>query len=428
MDMPTNRLGKTVTHASSQNPRGGEMTRRLLNSIAGAAALAGAVVIAAGGASAQEAPKSVKIGYAISLSGPMSGGAGLTTLPNYRLWIDEVNKAGGLMLKKYGKKVPIEVVELDDNSKADDLMRLTEKLMAVDKVDLVLTPWSTGFNFAVAPIYAKYGYPQVMGTAGSDKMEEMVTKFPTMFFFLAKNADQSKALVDMMAAAKKDGKINDKVALLVVQLPFGQEYLASLKPALAAAGFKIAYEAVYDAKAADLSTQIKAAKAAGPDTMIALSYPGDTIMITEQSLANDFKPKIRFLGVGTAFPIYKAKFGDKIDGVFGLGGWDPNGPGMQDYFKRHTAFTGGKEPDRWASAATYAGLQALQQAIENVGEIDRAKIIQELKTGTFKTVAGDLKLPGNRDAQAWLIGQWQGGEFYAIAPASRSGAKAPVIK
>jgi branched-chain amino acid transport system substrate-binding protein len=401
--------------------------QRLLGRLLAGAVLAGAAALAEG-AVAQEAPKSVKIGYAISLSGPNASGAGLTTLPNYRLWVDDVNKAGGLMLKKYGKKVPIEVVELDDTSKPEDAVRLTEKLMAVDKVDLVLTPWSTGFNFAVAPVYAKYGYPQVMGTAGSDKMEEMVTKFPTMFFFLAKNADQSKALVDMMAAAKKDGKINDKVALFIVQAPFGTEYIASLEPALVAAGFKVAYRAVYDAKASDLSTQIKAAKAEGPDTMIALSYPPDTFMITEQSLANDFKPKIRFLGVGTAFPPYKAKFGDKIDGNFSLGGWDPNGPGMQDYFARHKALTGGKEPDRWASSATYAGLQALQQAVETVGEIDRAKIMQALKTGTFKTVAGDLKLPGNRDEQAWLIGQWQGGEFYAVAPASRAGAKPPVIK
>jgi branched-chain amino acid transport system substrate-binding protein len=403
------------------------MMRRLLNIVCAAAALAG-VAACAGGAAAQDAPKSVKIGYAISLSGFNAPGAGLTTLPNYRLWVKEVNDAGGLMLKKYGKKVPIEVVEIDDNSKNEDLPRLTEKLMAVDKVDLVLTPWSTGSNFTVAPVYAKYGYPQIMGTAGSDKMEEMVTKFPTMFFFLAKNADQSKALVDMMAKAKGEGKINDKVALFIVQAPFGQEYSASMKPALAAAGFKVAYEAVYDVKSSDLSTQIKAAKAADPDTLIALSYPPDTFMITEQSLANDFKPKIRFLGVGAAFPTYKAKFGDKIDGNFSLGGWDPNGPGMQDYFARHKALTGGKEPDRWASAATYAGLQALQQAIERVGEIDRAKIIQELKTGTFKTVAGELKLPGNRDAQAWLIGQWQGGEYYAVAPASRSGAKSPAIK
>ena len=51
------------------------MTRRLLSTIAGATALAGAAVLAAGGAWAQAAPKSVKIGYAISLSGPTGPGA-----------------------------------------------------------------------------------------------------------------------------------------------------------------------------------------------------------------------------------------------------------------------------------------------------------------------------------------------------------------
>jgi branched-chain amino acid transport system substrate-binding protein len=400
--------------------------RGFLRLACAAAALAAAVGFGSG-ADAQDAPKSIKIGYAISLSGVGAPGAGLTTLPNYRLWVKEINDAGGIFLKKYNKKVPIEVTEYDDTSKNEDLVRLTEKLMAVDKVDLVLTPWSTGSNFAVAPTYAKYGYPQVTGTAGSDKMEEMVAKFPTLFFFLAKNADQSNALVDLMADAKKQGKINDKVAVLIVQAPFGQEYIASLKPALAAAGFKISYEAVYPFPPKDLSTQINAAKASGADSFIALSYPPDTMMITEQSLAAGFKPKVQFVGVGGAFPTYKAKFGDKIEGIFSLGGWDPGGPGMQDWFKRHTAFTGGKEPDRWASAATYAGLQALQQAIERVGEIDRAKILAELKTGTFKTIAGELKLAGNRDAQAWLIGQWQGGEFYAVAPASRAGAKKPVI-
>jgi branched-chain amino acid transport system substrate-binding protein len=249
-----------------------------------------------------------------------------------------------------------------------------------------------------------------------------------MLWFLAKPDEQVKSLVDMMANLKKQGKINDNVAVFVVQHPFGQEYSSTLRPQLASAGFKVVYDTVYPFPPSDLSTQIKAAKAANPDTMIALSYPPDTFMLTEQAAANDFNPKIKFLGVGVAFPSYKGKFGDKTNGIFGLGGWDPNGPGMQDYFARHKAFNKGAEPDRWASAATYAGLQALQQAIERVGEIDRAKILQELKTGVFKTVAGELKLDGNRDKEAWHIGQWQSGEFYAVAPASRSGAKPPMVK
>jgi branched-chain amino acid transport system substrate-binding protein len=403
--------------------------RRVLT-LASAAAAFAAVAGLGGGADAQQAPKSIKVGYAISLSGFQGPGAGLTTVPNYRLWVDDVNKRGGIMLKKYGKRIPLELTEIDDASKNEDMVRFVEKLMAVDKVDIVLTPWSTGSNLMAAPTFAKYGYPQIMGTAGSNKVEELVQKFPTMFWFLAKPADQTKALVDHMADATQQGKINDKVALFVVQAPFGAEYSSNLKPQLASAGFKVAYETAYPFPPKDLTTEIKAAKAAGPDTLIALSYPPDTFMLTEQSIANGFIPKIRFLGVGTAFPTYKAKFGDKIEGIFGLGGWDPNGPGMKEYFARHKALPANKgaEPDRWASAATYAGLEALEQAIERVGEIDRAKILQELKTGTFKTIAGELKLEGNRDKHAWLIGQWQGGEFYAVAPATRTGARKPNIK
>ena len=403
--------------------------RPLLNLISAAAALATAAAFG-GAASAQEAPKSIKIGYATSLSGPQAAGAMLTTVPNYRLWVDDVNKAGGLMLKKYNKRVPIEVIEIDDGSKDDDMLRAIEKMMAVDKLDIVLSPWGTGPNLKAAPTFAKYGYPQIMGTAGSDKLEERVGQFPTMIWMLAKPGEQMKSLVDMMIDLKKQGKINDKVAVFVVQHPFGTEYSSTLRPQLKSAGFNVVYDTNYPFPPKDLSTEIKAAKAAGPDTLIALSYPPDTFMLTEQSIANDFNPKIRFLGVGVAFPSYKGKFGDKVNGIFGLGGWDPNGPGMKEYFERHKALAANKgaEADRWASSSTYAGLQALQQAIERVGEIDRAKVLQELKTGSFKTVAGDLKFDGNRDKTAWHIGQWQGGEFYAVAPAGRAGAKQPMIK
>ena len=400
--------------------------RKALGPAFAAALLAGAISI--GGATAQEAPKSIKVGYAISLSGPQSAGAMLTTVGNYRLWVDDVNKAGGLMLKKYNKRIPLEVTEIDDTSNIENMVRLIERLMTVDKVDIVLSPWGTGPNLAAAATFAKFGYPQIMGTAGSDRLEELVKQFPTMFWFLSKPSEQIKAIVDLMAEQKSKGKINDPVAVFVVQHPFGQEYSASLKPTLASAGFKVVYETVYPFPPTDLSAQIKAARAANAETMIALSYPPDTFMLTEQSAINDFNPKMKFLGVGVAFPNYKAKFKDGVNGIFGLGGWDPNGPGMKEYFERHKAVNNGQEPDRWASPATYAGLQVLQQAIENVGEIDRAKILQEMKTGTFKTVAGDIKLGDNRDASSWHLGQWQDGEYYAVSPASRPGAKAAIVK
>jgi len=116
---------------------------------------------------AAEAPKSIRIGYAVSLSGVNAQGAAVTTLPAYKLWVDDVNKKGGLMVKEFNKRIPVEVVEYDDTSNAEAAVRLTERLMTQDKVDFVLPPWSTGFNLAVAPVYARNGYPHLAVTANS---------------------------------------------------------------------------------------------------------------------------------------------------------------------------------------------------------------------------------------------------------------------
>ena len=391
-----------------------------------AAVLGTLAASAAFGAAVAQEPKSIKVGYAISLSGPQAAGAILTTVPNYRLWVDDVNKAGGLMLKKYDKRVPIEVSEIDDRSNNEDMVRLVERLMSVDKVDIVLSPWGTGPNLQAAPTFNKYGYPQIMGTAATDKIPELAPRFGNAFWLLGRPTEGVGALVDLLSDLKKKGQLKDTVALFTVQHPFGSEFLTPAKPALDKAGFKIVYETTYPLGVSDLSAQIKAAKAANPDIMIAFSYPPDTFMLTEQAMANDFNPKFKFLSVGVAFPSYKGKFGDKINGTFGLGAWDPNGPGVKEYVERHKAVNKA-EPDRWASSNTYAGLQALQQAIERVGEIDRAKIIEELKTGTFKTILGDMKLEGNRLTKLWWVGQWQGGEYKGIAPANMPGAAVPTF-
>jgi branched-chain amino acid transport system substrate-binding protein len=400
------------------------MLKRLLCAAAAAGLIAGSTQILP----AQDAPKSIKVGYVISLSGPQAAGALLTTVPNYRLWVDEVNKAGGIMLKKYGKRIPIEVTEVDDRSNNEDMVRLVERLMTVDKMDIVLSPWGTGPNLQVLPVFAKHGYPQVMGTAATDRINDLAPKFDNAFWMLGRPSDGVKALVGMLNDLRKKGQVKDTVALFSVQHPFGAEFLAPAKAALAANNYKVVYETTYPLGSADLSAQIKAAKAANPDIMLAFSYPPDTFMLTEQSIANDFSPKVKFLSVGVAFPSYKGKFGDKINGVFGLGAWDPNGPGVQDWVKRHKDVNKGQEPDRWASSNTYAGLQILQQAIERVGEIDRKKIIAEMKTGTFKTILGDVKLENNQLTKLWWVGQYQGGEYKGVAPASLPGAVAPQIK
>ena len=75
-------------------------------------------------ASAQD---KVKVGYAISKTGPNAGGASITQIPNYQLWVKEVNDKGGLMLG--GERVKIEVIEYDDRSNSEEAVRAVERLI-----------------------------------------------------------------------------------------------------------------------------------------------------------------------------------------------------------------------------------------------------------------------------------------------------------
>ena len=113
-----------------------------------------ALALAADGAAAQDAgAKSIKIGYAISKTGPNAGGANITQIPNYQLWVKEVNDKGGLMLSSLGKRLPIEVIEYDDRSNSEEAVRAVERLVTQDKVDLLFPPWGTGLNLAVGPVF-----------------------------------------------------------------------------------------------------------------------------------------------------------------------------------------------------------------------------------------------------------------------------------
>ena len=393
------------------------MTMRLSMIVVAFAAMMASSIAAHG-----QTPKSIRIGYAISLSGPNAPGAGITTLPNYRLWVKEVNAAGGIMLKSMGKRVPIEVIEYDDHSNVDNAVEAVERLVAQDKVDFILPPWGTGLNLAVGPLLHDAGYPHLAVAALSDRAPELGKLWPNSFWLLGTMTGAAQGFVDMIAKLRSEGKIGNTVAMLSVADQLGIGLAKAARRALKKSGFDLVYDRSYPVEPQDMTAIMTEVTQLNPDSFVAFSYPPDTLAITERARALSFNPKVFYTAVGTAFPLYKQRFGADVEGVMGLGGWNADGPESKAYFKRHMEMTG-QEPDRWASPVTYASLQMLQQAIERVGKIDRLAVIKELQTGTFETILGQVKLENNLYKENWWVGQWQNGEFHGIAPATLPGAQ-----
>ena len=100
------------------------------------------------------------------MSGLFVDGSKSTTISQYDLWPKRINDAGGLMLSKYNKKAPVEIVYYDGRFDINETTKLTEKLILDDKVDMMLAPWGTAWNIASAPITNKYEYPVIYTTAG----------------------------------------------------------------------------------------------------------------------------------------------------------------------------------------------------------------------------------------------------------------------
>lgn len=395
------------------------MTRRS-SPIAIIAAIAG--MLASGIAAHGQTPKSIRIGYAISLSGSNAPGAGITVLPNYRLWVKEMNAAGGIMLKSVGKRVPIDVIEYDDHSNVDNAVEAVERLIARDKVDFIFPPWGTGLNEAVGPLFHRAGYPQLAATALSDRAIELSKLWPNSFWLLGTMTGAVQALEATIAKLRSEDKIGNTVAMVSVADQFGIRLAKAARSTLRKGGFDLVYDRSYPVEPRDMRAIVTEVKQLNPDSFVAFSYPPDTMLITQQARELNFNSKVFYTAVGTAFPLYKQRFGADVEGVMGMGGWDADSPQSKDYFKRHVEMTG-QEPDGWASPITYMSLQLLQQAIERVGKIDRAAVIKELQTGTFETILGRVKLKNNLYEETWWVGQWQKGEFHGIAPEILPGAK-----
>ena len=83
----------------------------------------------------------------------------------------------------------------------------------------------------------------------------------------------------------------------------------------------------------------------------------------------------------------------------------------------------GDIPEDVANAFTVG--QVLQQAVENVGSLDNAALIDELHKGTYDTVVGPLSFNDLGQPQgSFMLLQWQGDSFAIVGPGERARADA----
>lgn len=132
---------------------------------------------------AKEAKKEIVIGTNLPLTGILAM-AGAEQQWAYQTAVNDVNKAGGVLVKEYGKKLPVRLIVADDESDPGKAAAAVERLIKLDKVDLLLGGFAAPFGVIpgciTAEKYKKYYHTTICLIP---PWLEHKFKWSTLFFF-----------------------------------------------------------------------------------------------------------------------------------------------------------------------------------------------------------------------------------------------------
>jgi branched-chain amino acid transport system substrate-binding protein len=341
-----------------------------------------AAVLLAGHAPAwAQAGKEVVFGGAISQTGQYAEPAG-RQVNSIKLWVDEANARGGLL----GRKVKL--ILLDDKSDTQTAIKLYEKLITEDKVDVLLAPYSSGITEAVANVNERYKMPFVAYGAASTPIWEKGRKY--IFNIVAVAEDYQKGAVHL---AKQIGV--KKAAVIGQDSLFPRQSGKGAKEWAKKLGIEIVVDENYPVKLTDFTALLQKIRAAGAEAIFSNSYFADSAAQLRQLREQNINLKLFSSTVGPGLPNFPEQLGNTAEYVLGFSQWEPlpkilKNPGMEEYIASYEKRYG--EKPNYHAGGAYGALQVTEAAIKKAGSFDNEKIREALATIDVVTIYGRYKV------------------------------------
>ena len=360
----------------------------------------------------------IKIGTSLSFSGDFSAD-GKSFQQGYQLWVNDVNKAGGLL----GRQVQLDV--LNDNSSPDQVQTNYQTLITVHKDDLVFGPFSTLLTKPASVVANRYGYAMVEGAGGGPSVfTRGLNNVFDVSLPVANNLVAFANYIQTLPASQKPTSI----AYATEDDPFTQPQIDTAKALFEQQGIKTASYQVYPAETTDYNPIADKIIASGAKVVVVGTLLPDVSAFIQRFKQQHFNPQAL---IATAGPDQGDQFTKAIGGTKSAeaimvpnGGWfaQATTPGnaqmVQEYIAKYGGTADGISSD---VAEGYSVGQVIQQAVTKIGSLDNQKLIAELHSGaTYTTVQGPVKFDNtgqNTAATAYLF-QWQNGSLVPIYPAN----------
>ena len=366
------------------------------------------------------APDCVNVGASIPLTGKF-GSLGTQVKAGYDYAVADINNAGGVYVAEYGKKIPLCLTAIDDESDPTKAVTNLENVFADKNVAAYLGGAASGMHAATTAIAEKNKVPYCGVSFAWWNIHQRGYKY--LFSPFPKSPDQArdvfKALNELVPADQKP--VN--VAIFQEKTDWGNELGGLFKADAGPAGYKVVYTGEYAPGNKDFSSMVLDAKKAGAEILLGMPSTPDGIAIVKSLVENNWTPKFTLLVRGPDAATWGESLGTAGNDVAFFPGWhnsekfagvtELNDKSQKDF---------GRPADVLVGPA-YSCVQILAAGIEKAGTLDREKIRDAMAATNLDTVIGPVTF--NADGTGNVLNplvQWIDGKMQLVWPTDQKSA------
>lgn len=354
---------------------------------------------------------------------------GRQALQGLRLWIEETNAQGGLLVSELGRAVRLQLLTYDDRSRRGDLEHWLDYLISRDRVDILIGPYSSGLTRTAAAIAEAHhkvlwnhgGSSDVIMRQGFDWLVNLPTPasryFAGLFACLRRYLPQG----EQVASVERRGGT------------FARDVASGTSQQAEACGFLTLPSFFYPAERGDMHDLAVDLAAAQPAVIIAVGRYVDDVALVRAL------PKMH-LGVqalaAVAAPIqaFWEDLQEAAEGCIGPSQWELSMGGAPDIGPTAAAFVErfrhrfGESPDYPAAQAYAIGL-IIARCVAVAGTYDNAALLGAAQGLDCRTFYGRFRLDPETGVQVGhetVLVQWQNGVKRLIGPSDMAEAQ-PVV-
>jgi branched-chain amino acid transport system substrate-binding protein len=381
------------------------------------------LVVATGGAAPSGAP--VRIGSTLGLTGPLAPTALIHKIAG-EIYVESLNRRNGLLGR------PVEWVLLDDQSKPDVARTLYERLITVDKVDLIMGPYATNNILSAMAVAQRYGKTMVHNSFGIPKLAKYDQQFGAYAIGPEPERTFPTMLFDALAASGRPPK-----TIAIVTSKFASVHFLSLgaREVAQKRGLKEVLFLEYEFGNRDFGPIAARVKDANPDFLWVGAIGLDGNMLLDALKKLDYTPRQHFYLYPAPGPLVaspEAKFALSSTSFEEHPPFTAS-PVVQEFMKayRERAAKAGLPYTsvETQAAGEYVGWQILEAGVTGARSLEDKAIAQWLRTNRVDTIIGKLRFdgPNNYGDDLNKVKQVQDGKWVVVWPAEWAAPGAKLV-